>query len=298
MDDVNYETIRPPTCPSRRGARRASSRQSACATQRVHHVAPFIHRHVAVMPDVHAGRGAPRHRDRDQGAIIPRCRRRSTSACRHDGACEQVFAANDLRQSCPLRRRSNGRSARALGATVARHRGAVEQSAECGADRVACAARSVRSDHREAPKIMRLRTTRARSHSLCSSAPGTIFIEAVSRRERHVWVMLHSGSRGVGNSFGTYFISRAKERWCRTHVHLVRQGPRVPVRRHRGVRRTTADAVEWAADYARLNRELMMEPRARGHYASAATCRRSSPAKEAVNCHHNTSRASVTSART
>src|SRR4029079_5415571 len=45
---------------------------------------------------------------------------------------------------------------------------------------------------------------------------GNHFIEVCLDEDQAVWVMLHSGSRGIGNKIGTYFIERAKkdmERW-------------------------------------------------------------------------------------
>jgi RNA-splicing ligase RtcB len=46
---------------------------------------------------------------------------------------------------------------------------------------------------------------------------GNHFIEVCLDETDTVWLMLHSGSRGIGNKIGTYFIAKAKEdmrRWC------------------------------------------------------------------------------------
>src|SRR5262249_8312454 len=49
---------------------------------------------------------------------------------------------------------------------------------------------------------------------------GNHFIELCLDEEQRVWVMLHSGSRGIGNAIGSYFIERAKEHMARWHIKL------------------------------------------------------------------------------
>jgi tRNA-splicing ligase RtcB (3'-phosphate/5'-hydroxy nucleic acid ligase) len=113
---------------------------------------------------------------------------------------------------------------------------------------------------------------------------GNHFIEVCVDTTGHVWVMLHSGSRGVGNRIGTYFIAQAREYALRQHRALPDK--------HLGwlddgtvlfddYRR----AVLWAQRYAETNRAVMM-----GLVldAIAATLGRPIHADaRAVNCHHN-----------
>ena len=100
-----------------------------------------------------------------------------------------------------------------------------------------------------------------------------------------VWFMLHSGSRGVGNRIGMFFIETAREEMRRLDVRL-------PDRDLAYLREGTrgfddyVDAVGWAQGYARRNRELMME--------AVVDAVRGTPGLppfegtvEAVNCHHN-----------
>jgi tRNA-splicing ligase RtcB len=113
---------------------------------------------------------------------------------------------------------------------------------------------------------------------------GNHFIEVCLDGEDHVWIMLHSGSRGVGNRIGSYFIELAKEDMRRWFINLPDQDlaylPEGTAHFDDYV-----EAVHWAQEYARTNRELMMEAvlaalRTTGLPAFEARL-------EAVNCHHN-----------
>jgi tRNA-splicing ligase RtcB (3'-phosphate/5'-hydroxy nucleic acid ligase) len=114
---------------------------------------------------------------------------------------------------------------------------------------------------------------------------GNHFIEVCLDQEDRVWIMLHSGSRGVGNRIGSHFIELAKREMERWFIHLPDHDlaylPEGTV--HFG---HYVQAVGWAQDYAMKNRELMM--------ASVVAALRESGALppftadvEAVNCHHN-----------
>jgi tRNA-splicing ligase RtcB len=113
---------------------------------------------------------------------------------------------------------------------------------------------------------------------------GNHFIEICLDENQDVWVMLHSGSRGIGNMIGSYFIEKAKRRMERYSIRL-------PDRDLAYLTEGDDDfddyvaAVNWVQDYALENRRLMME-------AAVAALRRHIPVKftlsqEAINCHHN-----------
>ena len=112
---------------------------------------------------------------------------------------------------------------------------------------------------------------------------GNHFIEACLDEEQRVWVMLHSGSRGVGNRIGSYFIRLAKEDMRKWHINL-------PDTNLAYLGEGTEhfddyiDAVSWAQRFARLNREQMMR-------ATLAAMREELGDfhcdEMAVNCHHN-----------
>jgi tRNA-splicing ligase RtcB len=114
---------------------------------------------------------------------------------------------------------------------------------------------------------------------------GNHFIEVCLDEADHVWIMLHSGSRGVGNRIGSHFIELAKEDMRRWFINLpdadLAYLPEGTAHFDDYVR-----AVRWAQDYARTNRELMM--------AAVIDALQGSPQLppfdarvEAVNCHHN-----------
>src|SRR5262249_50884955 len=102
--------------------------------------------------------------------------------------------------------------------------------------------------------------------------------------ENAVWLMLHSGSRGVGNRIGTYFIARARE-----HARAARR--RLPDEHLAWLDRATpvfsdyVEAVGWAPDYARTTRRLKLD--GLGAAVRAVLGRDLEPALEVVDCHHN-----------
>lgn len=243
---------------------------------------PFIHSHVAAMPDVHYGRGATVGSViATKGAIIP-------AAVGVDIGCGMMamrtsLAADQLPDNlAPVRS--------AIEKTVP-HGGVgpkggwkdgvpnaiAKRFAESGlADRLS----KIEDKH---PKI------RGANHviHLGSLGTGNHFIELCLDEEGRVWVMLHSGSRGVGNRIGTYFIAQAREA-------LIKRGYGLPDKdlswfeEGEDLFADYVDAVLWAQDFARSNREVMMER----ILAALRDClpnplRRFRIEKHAVNCHHN-----------
>jgi hypothetical protein len=86
---------------------------------------------------------------------------------------------------------------------------------------------------------------------------GNHFIEVCLDQDRRVWVMLHSGSRGIGNSIGSFFIEKAKEEMERWFINLPNQDlayiPEGSV-----YFKDYVEAVEWAQEYAAESRKLML----------------------------------------
>lgn len=113
---------------------------------------------------------------------------------------------------------------------------------------------------------------------------GNHFIEVCIDESQDVWVMLHSGSRGIGNMIGSYYISKAKKEMERFFISL-------PDADLAYLPEDTEDfndymeAVHWAQDYALENRKVMME-------VVIDALRKTIPVEftitqEAINCHHN-----------
>jgi len=122
---------------------------------------------------------------------------------------------------------------------------------------------------------------------LGSLGGGNHFVELCLDTEGAVWIMLHSGSRGIGNQIGEAAITMAKE----VAARVDRQLP------HRdlawldeGTREFDAyvEGLGWAQEYASLNRDLMLELVHRALERSLG--RKVRFLGEATNCHHNYAR--------
>jgi tRNA-splicing ligase RtcB len=112
---------------------------------------------------------------------------------------------------------------------------------------------------------------------------GNHFIEVCLDENQRVWVMLHSGSRGVGNRIGTYFIELA-QRDMERHIKQLPHKDLAYFSEGSDHFFDYVRAVDWAQEYARTNRELMMESvlsQLRAHLPAFTVD------EHAVNCHHN-----------
>lgn len=256
------------------------------ALQQLRNVAqlPVVFRHVAAMPDVHYGKGAT------VGSVIPTLDAIIPAAVGVDIgcgmiACKTTLTASDLPDSLYALRsaieqavphgRSSGYSRRG-----GRDKGAWGKT-PADVDQ-AWAGLKPRFDAlcEDYPVLKR---TNNHNH-LGTLGTGNHFIEVCLDEAGSVWLMLHSGSRGVGNAIGTYFISLAKKDAERHQLHLPDQDLAY-LREGGDYFDDYVRAVEWAQDYARVNREVMMQ-----RVIAAAREQIAKPFKahlEAVNCHHN-----------
>ena len=112
---------------------------------------------------------------------------------------------------------------------------------------------------------------------------GNHFIEVCLDEQQQVWVMLHSGSRGIGNGIGHYFIEQAKKDMLQWDVHLPDQNLAY-LKEGSQYFDDYVEAVDWAQRYAYQNRQAMMD-------LVLAAMKRHLPkfiiTNEAINCHHN-----------
>jgi tRNA-splicing ligase RtcB len=112
---------------------------------------------------------------------------------------------------------------------------------------------------------------------------GNHFIEVCLDENQDVWIMLHSGSRGIGNVIGRYFINLAKKDMER---HIAQLPQRDLAYFSEGAEHFDdyVEAVHWAQEYALFNRREMMR-------LIIEALRKPLPpfniTKEAINCHHN-----------
>ena len=243
---------------------------------------PFVYKWVAVMPDVHVGIGAtvgsvvP-----TEGAIIP-------AAVGVDIGCGMMalrtsLAAADLPDSlAPLRAAIERRVPHGRTDNGGRNdRGAWHDVPAASASAWSGMAARFAAIVEKHPKVGGGNTI---GH-LGTLGTGNHFIEVCLDQAERVWLMLHSGSRGIGNRIGTYFIDLAKRDMRRWFINL----PDVDLAYFsEGAEhfQEYIEAVSWAQDFARINRELMM--------ANVVAALRALPGlkpfttdAEVVNCHHN-----------
>ena len=115
---------------------------------------------------------------------------------------------------------------------------------------------------------------------------GNHFVELCLDEKDRVWMMLHSGSRGVGNRLGMYFIELAKK-------EMEKLDSRLPDEDLAYLKEGTQyfddyfDAVMWAQEFARVNRELMMDQFIDALRDPRLRLPKFSIDKTAINCHHN-----------
>jgi tRNA-splicing ligase RtcB len=249
---------------------------------------PFIHKHIAVMPDVHWGMGAT------VGSVIPTRGAIIPAAVGVDIGCGMVAARTSLNARDLPDTLSSVRSAieKAVPHGRTDHGGAADRGAWhdvpdtaakaiANADEGDLAARLEKIVEKH-PKLAR--AAQRAPHHLGTLGTGNHFIEICLDEADAVWVMLHSGSRGIGNQIGQYFIERAKEDMRRWSINL----PDKDLAYLAEGSQTFEDyveAVEWAQTFALTNRSLMLAAAMRA--VESALGRTFAWGSVAVNCHHN-----------
>ncbi len=249
---------------------------------------PFIHKHVAIMPDVHCGYGST------VGSVIPT-----------KGAIIPAAVGVDI--GCGMMAVKLGLNADDLPDNLKAIRSAIEAAIPHGRSNHGGAGDVGAWDNWEAlpslnkvawntlsrkiawtalkdryPKLIGERVNSLRH--LGTLGTGNHFIELCLDENDELWIMLHSGSRGIGNRIGMFFIGLAKEEMKRWFCNV----PDVDLSYFaEGTQhfQSYCDAVTWAQDYAKMNRELMMQG-----VIESLIRQFKNPlfvTKTAVNCHHN-----------
>ncbi|WP_460111246.1 RtcB family protein [Pseudomonas sp. S3_H04] len=242
---------------------------------------PFIFKHLAVMPDVHLGKGST------IGSVIPTLGAIIPAAVGVDIGCGMIAARtsltaadlpdnllglrNAIEQAVPHGRSSN-RSRRDKGAWDE-----IPQQADQAWAGLQPRFKLITD------KYPKLANTNNRGH-LGTLGSGNHFIEVCLDEANRVWFMLHSGSRGVGNAIGNLFIQMAQ---ADMRQHIANLPDRDLAYFEEGSQHFDdyVEAVGWAQDFARQNRELMM--RAVIQATRQIIRKPFEVALEAVNCHHN-----------
>jgi tRNA-splicing ligase RtcB (3'-phosphate/5'-hydroxy nucleic acid ligase) len=230
---------------------------------------PFIHPHLALMPDAHLGKGAT------VGSVIPTDGAIIPAAVGVDIGCGMMavrtqFSAADLTGPLDV---LHGQISRSVPLSAGRYNKKVRPTAE---PRVA--------ELRAMPGIDQANGVAGNwPLQLGSLGSGNHFIEVSLDEQDRVWLFLHSGSRGVGNKLASVHIRRAQE-WCRARD--VELADRDLAYLEEGTPEFDAyiEALRWAQRFAALNREEMMDRVAEqlGRFLKADVER-----LEQVQCHHN-----------
>ena len=248
---------------------------------------PFVYKWVAAMPDVHWGMGATIGSViATQGAIIP-------AAVGVDIGCGMMAVKTTLR-------------ADQLPDSLAEVRAAIERAVPHG--RTNNGGPGDRGAWHDVPETVgvgwagmleaydaivakhpKLKSRHQNGHTnnvhhLGTLGTGNHFIEVCLDESGAVWVMLHSGSRGVGNRIGSYFIELAKEDMRRWMINLP-DADLAYLPHGTDHFEDYCDAVKWAQGFALANRQIMM--------GAALVALRNcglpefTVEAEAINCHHN-----------
>jgi tRNA-splicing ligase RtcB (3'-phosphate/5'-hydroxy nucleic acid ligase) len=243
---------------------------------------PFVHHHVAIMPDCHWGMGAT------IGSVIPTL-----------GAIIPAAVGVDL--GCGMMAVETSLMAKDLPDNLAQIRSDIEAAVPHGrTDNGGPNDRGAWGDSAMVPYPMEiisrmgiitakhpalLKAAMRAPHHMGTLGTGNHFIELCLDENQHVWIMLHSGSRGIGNKIGTYFIEKAKQEMRRWFINLPDEDLAY-LSEGSEFFEDYLEAVQWAQDYAICNRETMMNNVIgvlRKHFPEYA----GEVGEKAINCHHN-----------
>ena len=242
---------------------------------------PILAGHIAIMPDVHMGKGAT------VGSVIPTRAAIIPAAVGVDIGCGMCAVMTNL-------------TAEDLPESLFAMRNQIERDVPVGFEEHKAGIPAVSGPYADVLR-KNLRKTMERWDALTMKANlgraddkkigrqigtlggGNHFIEICLDLENRVWVMLHSGSRGIGNQIGTVAIELAKEQaakrgWGLVDADLAWLDEGTPEFD------SYIEAMHWAQDYARFNRDTMMNLVLAGlknRFPKMVTV------GEVVNCHHN-----------
>ncbi|WPL15759.1 RNA-splicing ligase RtcB [Thiorhodovibrio winogradskyi] len=237
---------------------------------------PFIHHHVAAMPDVHLGIGAT------IGSVIATDKAIIPAAVGVDIGCGMAAARTSLTAEQideKALKKLFDQISRDVPVGRAQHKD--DRALTTAAEPFAAPLKAMTDKHPQLLKAFGRFSNWV--NQIGTLGGGNHFIEVCLDESNRVWVMLHSGSRGIGNAIGHYFIELARrdmERW------MIQLPDRDLAYLPEGTEHFDdyVEAVSWAQAYARENRDQMMR-------LVLAALARHLPAfsvtEEVVNCHHN-----------
>ena len=233
---------------------------------------PFIFRHVAVMPDCHFGMGAT------VGSVIPTHRAIIPAAVGVDIGCGMIAVKTPLQRADLPDDLSDIRKAveHQVPLSAGHYNRSIKKTAKPRIEQLAA----------KAAELERLefydKIAKNWRKQLGSLGSGNHFIEIVLDEDDYAWAFLHSGSRGIGNRIATHHIGIAKKLMEKWYINLPDPDLAYLVQDTPEFDEYIAD-LEWAQEFALLNREEMMERIIRilqyrcGDFEEV----------ERIQCHHN-----------
>jgi tRNA-splicing ligase RtcB len=235
---------------------------------------PWVAHHVAVMPDVHVGKGAT------VGSVIALRGAVAPAAVGVDIGCgmaavKTTLTANDLPDDLK-RLRLKIEDAIPVGPHA--HRGSVWQETD---GTLAARGKALMTRFDELAGAVQRLSGRA-SEQLGTLGGGNHFIEVCLDTSDAVWLMLHSGSRHIGNALAEFHMGKARELLHnrslpdRDLAVFLAGTPQFEAYRH---------DLYWAQEYAALNRAVMLERLqsvVRKHFPKLRV-----EFDAPVSCHHN-----------
>lgn len=242
---------------------------------------PILAGHMAIMPDVHMGKGAT------VGSVIPTRNAIIPAAVGVDIGCGMCavmtnLTASDLPDSLTSLRNSIERG---VPVGFNEHSRSSIKVKGAAADKLRQA--EMKMFQRWDKLALKKKLGRADPYKIANQigtlGGGNHFIEICLDSEDRVWVMLHSGSRGIGNQIGTVAIEMAKEIAIREQRKLV-DSDLAWLDEGTAEFNAYIEAMHWAQDYAMLNRDTMMQivlQSLQHKFPKMKTL------GEIVNCHHN-----------
>jgi len=283
MNEINEDGAVPIKCWTEGVQLEDTARQQLINVARL----PVVGPHIAVMPDVHWGMGAT------VGSVIPTRAAIIPAAVGVDIGCGMMAVKTDI-QAADLDGklpaiRSEIENTIPVGGPGARGSWSASGWWKLPAPIVEVWSRDFANEYAEITAAHPLIGGRNRPgfsyEQLGTLGTGNHFIEVCLDSTGVVWVMLHSGSRGVGNRIGMYFINKAKEQAIK--LDRVVDADADLAWLSEGTQEFTdyVKAVSWAQRFARRNREIMM-----GRVIEVLGRELERPIveqEEAVNCHHN-----------
>lgn len=244
---------------------------------------PVVWPHLAVMPDVHLGKGAT------VGSVVPTKRAIIPAAVGVDIGCGMMAVKTNLAANMLPDNLSAVRTA--IESKVPHGRTNNGNFGDKGAwnndppPNVQRAWDLMNPEYRELttrhPWMLAYNTF----NHLGTLGTGNHFVEVCLDTDGQVWIMLHSGSRGVGNKIGSYFIELAKKDMRQAHGNLPEDEDLAYLTEGTDHFNDYTQAVGWAQRFALQNREIMM---ARTIQAMQDSLHLAIwPEETAINCHHN-----------